>query len=142
MSTEQNKAIVRRLADEVWNKGNLAVIDELVAEAFVDNNPPLPGLPAGREGFRQWALGGRTGFPDCQLAIEDLLAEGDRVALYWTFYGTHLGELPGLPPPAGKRIAVKGIYLMRLSNGQVVERWANEDSISLLQQLGVMPSGN
>jgi steroid delta-isomerase-like uncharacterized protein len=137
MSTEENKAIVHRLSDELWNKGNLAPIDELVAADVVVHSPTFPG--SGRGAFKQWVIGGRAAFPDCQLTLEDLIAEGDKVTLRWTFRGAHNGELPGIPP-TNQHVVVTGIYIYRIVRGQVVERWDSEDTLSMLQQLGVIPT--
>jgi steroid delta-isomerase-like uncharacterized protein len=139
MNTEQNKEIVRRLSDEIWNQHNLDIIDELVAEEFVEHNPPLPGFPPGRQAFRMAAAVGLNAFPDCSVSVEDLLAEGDKVVLRWTFRGTHENEIMDIPA-TGRPVEFGGIYIFRIADGQVQERWAREDIMSLLQQLGAMPA--
>ncbi len=138
MSTEDNKALDRRGFEEVWNKGNLAVVDELNDANVVTHNPPGPPL-RGTEAFKQFVLMYRRAFPDMQLTIEDQIAEGDKVVTRWTARGTHQGELMGIPP-TGKQATVTGITVGRVVNGKFVESWSNFDALGLMQQLGVVPA--
>ena len=135
MSTEENKALDRRFAEEVWNRGNLAVVDELMSADFDGHDPTMP---AGREGFKQFVLMYRSAFPDIHITIEDQIAEGDKVVSRWTARGTHQGELMGIPP-TGKQATVTGINIERFANGKFIEEWSNFDALGLLQQLGVVP---
>jgi steroid delta-isomerase-like uncharacterized protein len=139
MSSEANKALVYRLVDEAWNKGELAVVDEILAPNFVDHDPTNP-FSQDRAGFQQNVRMFRAAFPDAQFTAEDLLAETDKVVLRWHFRGTHLGDLPGLVPATGKSVTMSGIEIFRVAAGQVVEHWAEADSLGFLQQLGVIPS--
>ncbi len=146
MSAEENKAIVRKLNDEVWNKGNLSAIDELVSPDYVvheteANDDSIFGQnkQAGPEGVKQAAWILRTAFPDVQMTFDDLVAEGDRVVLRWTARATHSGPL-GRIPPTGKRATVTGVWIDRLAGGKVVEEWQNWDLFGLLMQLGVIPA--
>ncbi len=140
MEHEANKAIVRRLYEAAFtHTGDLSVIDEFVAEDFVDHAGP-PGLPPGREGFRQAALAWRHAFPDIALQVDALVAQGNTVALAWTGTGTHSGELMGIPP-TGVVGQVVGMSFNRIVDGRLVERWGNSDDLGLLQQLGVIPRG-
>ena len=135
MSLEQNKAIVRRLFDEVYNAKNIALIDDLIAPDFVDHNP-VAGLEPGRAGFKQFIGLVATVFPDNRLTIDDLLAEGDRVAVRWTSYNTHTGgEFFGIPP-SGRTAVFTGTTIYRVVNGKIVELWYNADTMGLLTQLG------
>jgi predicted ester cyclase len=137
---EANKAIVRRLYEEAFtNSGDLSVIDEFVAEGFIDHAGP-PGLPAGREGFRLAVLSWRQAFPDIALRVDALVGQGDMVAVAWTGSGTHQGELMGIAP-TGVAGQVVGLSMNRIADGRVVERWGNSDDLGLLQQLGVIPRG-
>lgn len=136
--SEQNKAIVRRLYEEIWDKGNLAVLDELQAVDAVDHNRP-PGLPPGREGVKQFFRMYLAAFPDVRMVIEDQVAEGDRVVTRWTATGTHKGELMGIPP-TGKQVRVSGIDINRLEGGKIIESWGSSDQLGMMQQLGVIPS--
>ena len=137
MTTEANKAIIRRIVEEIQNRDNLALIDELLAPNFV-NHTPAPGLPPDREGIKQLLSMFRAAFPDGSMTIEDMIAEGDKVVSRKTYRGTHQGEFLGIPP-TGRHITVGLIDMMRLVDGQVVEHWNVGDDLSMLQQLGVLP---
>jgi steroid delta-isomerase-like uncharacterized protein len=137
MSTEENKALARRVIEQMFNEGNLDVADELLALDYVDHDPSLPEDVHGPEGFKQYVGMYRAAFPDLHVQIEDQLAEGDRVATRWTGTGTHDGELAGIAP-TGKRVTVPGMEIVRIANGKLVEGWEGYDSGTLMQQLGVM----
>ena len=134
---EENKARVRSAFDEFINKQNLDVVPEYVAPNFVGHYPGFP-LVEGAEGFRQFLSKYNTAFSNNQVTIEDIIAEGDRVALRLTFRATHTGEFAGIPP-TGKQIQLTAINFFHIVDGKAVEQWANQDDIGLLQQLGVMP---
>jgi steroid delta-isomerase-like uncharacterized protein len=138
--SEQNKALVRRSFDEVWNQGKFALISELVAAnaTFHDANVP-GGKFTGPEGVKQFVQIYRTAFPDVRFTIDDQVAEGDKVATRWTAIGTHKGELMGIAP-TNKRATVTGVDVDRFQDGKVVEAWASYDMLGMLQQLGVVPS--
>jgi predicted ester cyclase len=136
MSTEVNQAIVRRFVDEVQNGGDLMALDGLVAPGYVNRSAP-PGVPADRDGLKQLAAMFRRAFPDGRMTIEDMVAEGDRVATRKTFRGTHRGELMGIPP-TGREVAIGLIDIVRLGGGKVVESWSVADDMGLLQQLGTL----
>ena len=138
MSAEEHKAIVRRFVEEVQNRGDLAALDELCAPDFVNHSAPLGVLPA-REVLAQLTLLFRRAFPDGRMAIEEMLAEGDRVVTRKTFRGTHRGELMGLPA-TGRRVEIGLIDIVRLDGGQVVEHWNAVDNLGMLQQLGAIPA--
>ena len=136
--SEQNKAAQRRLYEEVFNKGNLSVIDEVVSPDIVDHNPG-PGVPPTREGFKQFVSTNRAAFPDIRIEVNDILAEGEKVVARFTMRGTHRGELMGIAP-TGKQVTVSGIDILRWEGGKAVEHWGNMDDLGLLQQLGVVPT--
>jgi steroid delta-isomerase-like uncharacterized protein len=138
VSVEENKAIVRRLLDEVINKGNLDVVDELVARDYVYSAPGSPEM-RGPEGFKQLISMYRSAFPDMQMTEDDMIGEGDKVVSRWTATGTHRGELMGIPP-TGKRATVTGIIISRIAGGKVVEDHEVLDSMGMMQQLGVIPA--
>ena len=124
---------------ELWNAGaDLAVIDELVAPDFVSHGAP-PGLPAGREGVRQWVGIFHRAFPDLYSTVEDLIVEGDKVVERFSAGGTQRGDFFGIPP-SGKKATTTGINILRIADGQVVEHWGNGDDLGFMQQLGVIPS--
>jgi len=137
MSTEENKALARRVIEHMFNEGNLDVADELLALDYVDHDPSLPEDVHGPEGFKEYVGMYRAAFPDLHVQIEDQLAEGDRVATRWTGTGTHDGELAGIAP-TGKRVTVPGMEIVRIANGRLVEGWEGYDSGTLMRQLGVM----
>jgi steroid delta-isomerase-like uncharacterized protein len=139
---EANKAVDRRSYEEVWNKGQMEVIDELIADDFVLHDPALPENLVGPDGFRQFVILYRTAFPDIQFAVEDQVAEGEMVAARWTATGTHSGELMGPTPipPTGNQVVGTGITVVRISNGKYTELWNSWDALGLMQQLGVMPA--
>ena len=137
MSVEENKAIDRRFTEELFNKGNLAVVDELVATNFVDHSG-FPGVTPDREGYKQFATISRTALPDFHTTIEDIIAEGDKVVQRFTARGTHKGEFMGIPP-TGKQVTVAGIAIHRITDGKIVENWVNMDMLGMMVQLGVVP---
>jgi steroid delta-isomerase-like uncharacterized protein len=134
---ESNKQLSRRVNDEVWNEGKINLIDELVSADFVNHSAP-PGLPADREGFKQFVGMYRAAFPDVQITIEDILAEGDRVMTRWSATGTHKGKLLGIPP-TNKKVTVTGMSENRISGGKIVEQWNEFDDLGMLQQIGAIP---
>lgn len=138
MSLEENKALFHRFNDEVINKKNADAIGQFFAADYVDHNPPPIGEP-GLEGFKQ-ALGAYfAAFPDLHTDIDDLIAEGDKVVGGMTTCGTHRGELMGIAP-TGKQITMAEIHIVRYSGGKVVEHWGIEESMGMMQQLGVIPA--
>jgi len=137
MGIESNKAVVRRVFDEVFNQGKLEVVEEIYAADYVDHSAP-PGFPPGLGSLKQSVALFRTAFPDLKITIEDMLAEGDKVAVRLTYHGTHLGEFMGIPP-TGKSLSEAGIAVDLLKDGKIVEHWVLRDDMSLMQQLGMIP---
>lgn len=138
MSTEENKALVRRFYEEVFNHKHMADIDAFVAPNIIDHSLP-PGAPGGIESVRQAVTMLLTAFPDLHLTLEDIIVEGDRVAVRWTMRGTHQGASLGMPP-TGKQFTIPGVSLLHLDSGKVVEAWIVQDQLSMLQQLGLAPA--
>ena len=137
--SEQNKAVVRRFIEEVWNDGNLDAIDELISEDHVDHDPAQAAMPGGREGVRAFVQMYKSGFPDAHIELGELIAEGDLVAGTWTATGTQTGDLMGIAP-TGRSVTVTGIGVDRVRDGRIVESWANYDALGMLVQLGVAPA--
>jgi steroid delta-isomerase-like uncharacterized protein len=137
--SEANKAVVRRFFEEVWNDGNLDAIDELISADHVDHDPGREGTPGGRAGMRAFVQMYRSAYPDTHLEIGEIVAEGDLVATTWTATGTHRGELMGIPP-TGRSVTATGMGLDRVRDGQLVESWANYDTLGMLVQLGAIPA--
>jgi len=135
MSIEENKTIVRRY-QEIYNNNDLDRLTEVLSEDLLTPNI-MPGVPRGLEGAKAAHRIMLAGFPDYQTVIEDMLAEGEKVAARIRMTGTNAGEFMGIPA-TGKRVQFTGIYIARISNGKIVEHWGEEDSVSLLQQLGVL----
>lgn len=136
--SQQNKKVERRLIEEVWNRGNYDVIDQLVARDYVGHSTTPQDETRGPEAYKAFYASLHAAFPDFNVTIEDQIAEGDRVVTRWTASGTHLGPFRGIPP-TGNRGAITGITIERLANGKVVECWTNADDLGLLRLLGVVP---
>jgi steroid delta-isomerase-like uncharacterized protein len=135
MSTEQNKTVVRRYFEELWNQNNLAVIDQILA-------PEVEGHVAGKtfrgaDALRERTKNLRAIYSDVSFTIEDQIAEGDKVLVRWTFRGKHSGEYMGAQP-TGKEVVATGMNLFRLADGKIEELWVESDDLGELQQLGVV----
>jgi steroid delta-isomerase-like uncharacterized protein len=138
MSLEDNKLRVRRWTAEGFGAGNLDLAEELIAEDFV-NHTPQPGQTPGRAGVKQVVSILRSAFPDLRVTIEQVVAEGDLVAVRDTIRGTHRGPFAGMPP-TGKQVTVGRIAIYRVVDGLITEHWANVDQLGLMQQLGALPA--
>jgi steroid delta-isomerase-like uncharacterized protein len=136
--SEQNKAVVRRLFEEVWNQGYLPVADHLFSPNYAHHDPSTPDFGRGPESERKRTALYRTAFPDVRLTIEDIIAEGETVVVRWSCRGTHKGDLNGIAP-TGKQFTISGVSIARFTNGKMVEGWVNWDAQGLMQQLGVVP---
>ena len=139
MSTEQNKALFRRFVDEVFNHGNMSLVDELVAPDFVEHEELPPGIPQDREGAKQLTTMLRSAFPDFKATIHDIIAEGDKVAVRMTWSGTQQGEFMGIPP-TGKSVSIGVFDIVRVAGGKLVDHWGQMDNMGMMQQLGVVPA--
>lgn len=138
MSTEENKAMVRRYHEELFNKGNLAVADEVFDSKYLNSAFDKMGLPRGPEGFKQYASMIRAAFPDFHVSIEDQVAEGDKEVHRILGRGTHKGNFMDIAP-TNNQVEVTAIVIDRISGGKVMETWAEVDMFGMLQQLGVIP---
>jgi steroid delta-isomerase-like uncharacterized protein len=138
MSSDQNKAIVRRAFEEPW-KGSLDVVDELTASNYIGHDPASPEPLRGPEGVKEFISTYRAAFPDARITVEQQLAEGDLVATRWSGRGTHEGELMGISP-TGKQVTVSGLTISRLEGGKIVEEFQNWDTLGMMQQLGAVPA--
>ena len=137
MSTEANKALVRRYRD-IHNSNNLAALDEIVAADIISHNG-LPGLPPGLEGGKMAHMAFVAAFPDGHVTTEDLVAEGDKVVERFSFHGTNTGPFLGAPA-TGKQVTATGMAIFRIANGRIVEHWGENDTIGVMQQLGLIPA--
>lgn len=131
MSTEQNKALVRRFVEEVVNRQNLEAIDALVAADFVEHDELAVGSPPGPAGQKRFIGMILRAFPDLHIEVKQAVAEGDTVVFYQTLRGTHRGEFMGLAP-TGKAVAFDATDIVRVANGQMAEHWSVMDTLGLL----------
>ena len=139
--SEDNVAASRRLLEDGFNKGNLAVGDEIIAADAVSHDPAeTPELRAlrGPEVFKRTVSMYRAAFPDLRLTIEDAFGDGDKVVVRWRCEGTHRGELAGLAP-TGVHAVITGIAIDRYENGKIAESWAEWDNLGLARQIGAAP---
>ncbi len=116
----------------------MTVLDEIVAADLITHSQ-LPNVPAGREGGKMVHQGAISAFPDSKTTTDDLIAEGDKVVERFTLVGTHKGEFMGIPA-TDKPVKVTGMSIFRIANGKIVEHWDENDAMSLLIQLGVLPA--
>jgi steroid delta-isomerase-like uncharacterized protein len=135
---ENNKAIVRRVFEEVWNKGSLSLVDELFAPNYEDHDASTPDFGRGPESEKKRVTLYRNAFPDVRLTIEDIIAEGETVMTRWSCRGTHKGDLSGIAP-TGKQFTISGITVARLAHGKIAEAHVNWDALGLMRQLGIVP---
>lgn len=134
---EKNKAVARRVFDDIFNRGRLEVAGEIYAPDFVDHGLQRDtGLRQDQAAVRGW----RMAAPDLVMTVDQMLAEGDRVCVLWTGRGTNTGEGNGLPA-SGKRFALRGITIWRIEGGRIREEWSEFDMLGLLRQTGVLPPG-
>jgi len=139
VATEENKALISRFVEELFNQGNMSLANELLAPDFVEREQLPPGVPDGREGVKALTSMLRSAFPDFKATIEDMVAEGDKVVVRMIWSGTHKGEFMGIPA-SGKSVSIGVIDIIRVNKGKLVEHWGQMDSMGMMQQLGVMPA--
>jgi predicted ester cyclase len=136
MSTNDNKVLVRRFYSEGVH--NPRLFDELLSSTYVLHFPGSAAI-AGIEQAKQMMVAYTSAFPDLQLITEDIVAEGDRVAIRNIWQGTHHGSFQGIAP-TGKRVAFTGTDFFRLAEGKIAEQWADLDALGMMRQLGVIPA--
>jgi len=134
MSTEQNKALVRQMVEEIFNRGNMSRLGEFVAPDFVEHEELPPGVDV-----ELMTTMLRSAFPDFKATIDDIVAEGDKVVIRQTWSGTQKGEFMGVPP-TGKSVSFGVIDIIRVAGGKFAEHWGQMDSTGLMQQLGAIPT--
>ncbi len=140
-TTWDNKAIARYLTEEVFNKGNLQAVDEIISAAFTHHDPNTREFSSGPAGYKKFVAGYKKAFPDLQISIQQQIAEADLVVDRWIGQGTHQGELMGIAP-TGKQVRITGMTIHRFAEGKIVETWNNFDSLSMVQQLGLFNTHN
>lgn len=137
MSVEQNRTLYRRWFEEVVNLGKVELADELLADDYRAHFPDMP-QPLGAEEHKQLLQMFRSAFTGWQERVDSVVAENDRVVLWYTGTGTHTGDFQGIPP-TGRMVTVTGVDMGRIEDGRIAEVWASYDALGLLQQLGAMP---
>lgn len=137
MTSADDRALVLRIASEIWNRGELGVVDEVMAADAVYHGPHMPGDVGDREMWREHIARTRDAFPDSHVTFEELIPCDGTVVGRWTARGTHRGDLPGLPA-SGTRIEVGGITIYRIRGGKIVEAWEQLDLLGMWEQLGVV----
>jgi steroid delta-isomerase-like uncharacterized protein len=138
MPTNDNKSVVRELVDEVFNKGNFELIETLLMDDF-DDHSAMPGVPSGSEGYKVFVTMLHTAFSDFAFALEDIIAEDDKVVIRGTISGTNTGQLMGMPATS-KHATWTATHTFRLASGKIAEHWGNIDMMGLMRQLGHIPS--
>lgn len=135
MSSSKNKVLAQHIIEAIFNRTNIDVITELIAEDVLihDTDKELAGL----DQLRQGIMNLHHAFPDLHYMVEDLLEDNDRVVIRYKGKGTHCGAFRGIPP-TGKNMTYTGILICRFKNGRLVEHWAVSDVLGMLQQLGVI----
>jgi predicted ester cyclase len=137
MSMEANKNLIRRYYEEVFNGGEVRLLDELAVPDY-DEHSPFPGQPNGIEGLKARVNVLLTSLRP-MFTLHQLIAEGDTVVAYWTNTSTHLGEFMGIPP-SGRTVTISGVDLHRLRDGRMAEHWHVVEELQMMQQLGVIPA--
>ena len=137
MSTE-NKFIVRRLYEEVWNERKLEVVDELISPSHTLHDASVSGPQIGPDAYKKQVIRFTKAFPDLHFAIEDIISENDKLVVSWMISGTHKGEYEGIPP-TDKKISVDGITINYLANGKILDSYVSWDALGLMRQLGHAP---
>jgi len=138
MSTQKNKEAVITLLDEVWSKDNLQIVDQLIAPQYTirhDPGDPWDGKTLDLTTFKERVKLSHHVFPDQKFYIEDLVGEGDQVAVSWRFTGTHKGSIPGLPT-TNKKVNVSGLTIYYFKDGKIIGHWQVVDRLGFVEQLG------
>jgi steroid delta-isomerase-like uncharacterized protein len=136
--SQENKALVRRVIEEIYTSKNVDLADEIYRPDFVDNDAAAPEeMRRGPEGVKAQAAMYKAAFPDISMTVEDQVAEGDKVVTRWTATGTHEGELMGAPA-SGKPVSITGITISRIADGKVQQEWTNWDGLGMMEQIGAL----
>ena len=136
---EENRQIITRYFEEVWNQGNLDALDDLIAPDYVNHSPGTPNPAPGASGLKPIVAALRQGMPDVEFTICDMVITPDKVAVRVVMTGTHTGDFFGIPP-TGRRVAVNQLQIERIENGKLVEHWRQTDDLGMMRQLGLIPN--
>lgn len=137
MSAEENRTVIRRAYEELWNGRDVSVVDELVAEDFLNYAAP-PDKQRGRQGLKDVVRMFEAAFPDFRYEVKDVVAEGEKLAVRDVFAGTHRGDFMGIPA-TGNRVTMEAIHIYRFEEGRLAEHWVARDDLGMMRQLGVLP---
>lgn len=137
MSAE-NKAIVHRLYEEVWNKRRLELVDEIISPSHALHDPNVTGSAIGPEAYKRQVTRFVTAFPDLRFTIEDAVAENEKLVVAWTISGTHQGAFMGIPA-TNKKVSVEGITINHIVNGKIMDSYVSWDALGMIQQMGAAP---
>lgn len=136
MSAEVNKAAIRRAYEEMWNQRNVDVVDELATEDMLNHAAP-PDRQRGRQSLKDVVRMFESAFPDFCYEVEDVISEGDKMAVRDVFTGTHEGDFMGIPA-TGNHVTMEAIHIFRFENGRIAEHWVARDDLGMMRQLGVV----
>jgi len=136
MSIEENKAFTHRVSEEIFNQGNLDLVDEIFDKDFIGHGSPED--IKGPESFKQYLSSIFSAFPDIKVTIQDQIAEGNKVVNRQIATDTHKGEFAGIAP-TGKQVTINETIINRIAGGKIVEGWSNIDMLGLMQQIGAVP---
>jgi steroid delta-isomerase-like uncharacterized protein len=134
-----NKALIRRLYEEVWNKRKVELVSEIISPSHALQAPNVVGSAVGPEAYKRQLMSFLAGYPDLHWTIEDMIAEDDKVVACWTISGTHRGEYLGIPA-TNKKVSVEGITIHHISKGKIMDSYSNWDALGMMQQLGAVPT--
>ena len=134
-----NKAIVRRLYEEVWNKRRLELVDEIISPSHALHDPTLTDSSVGPDAYKRQVSRFIVGIPDLRFTIEDIVDEKEKLAVAWTISGTHTGEFMGIPA-TNKKVYVEGITINHIVDGKIMDSYVSWDTFGMMQQLGVVPT--
>ena len=134
-----NKTLIQRYFNEVWNDGKINVLDEIIAPDYINHSPGMPNPPPGPEGLKPIVLAIREAFPDLHYEILNLVVSDTQVAAHVLMQGTHQGDFFGIAP-TGNKINVPQMQIERIADGKIVEHWRVTDDMSLMKQLGQLPT--
>ena len=138
--SEELKAKVKRAWEAAYTQGNLDALDDVIGPNIVRHQPPFPDI-VGLGALKKFIADARAAYPDCQLTVTKVIAEGDWLATQWIFEGTQIGVSPATgAPPTGKHAKLAGCSMVHGEGGKSVEEWVQGDWLGFLQQLGVIPT--
>ncbi len=134
-----NRSVVRRLYEEVWNKRRLEVVNEIISPSHALHDTNAPGSAIGPDAYKRVVARWITAFPDLRFAIDDTVCEKDKLVVYWNISGTHKGEYLGIAP-TNKKISVDGITINHIASGKIMDSYVSWDALGMMQQLGAVPA--